>query len=53
MTFGGKRKAAKYCQENKDVTKKKANNKCKNLTEEEKNAKRQYSKNRYQKMKEE
>ena len=45
-------KAAKYYQDNKDVIKEKANSKYKNLTEEEKEAKRQYYKNRYNKMKE-
>ena len=42
----------KYYKDNKDVIKEKANNKYKNLIEEEKEAKRQYSKNRYNKMKE-
>ena len=42
---GGKEKAAKYCEENKDVIKQKSNNKYKKLSEEEKEAKRQYSKN--------
>ena len=49
---GGKEKGAKYYRENKDVTKKKENNKYKNLSKEEKKVKRQYSKNRYNKMKE-
>ena len=49
---GGKEKAAKYYRDNKDVIKEKENNKYKNLTEEKKEAKRQYSKNRYNKMKE-
>ena len=48
---GGKEKDAKYYQDNKDVIKDKANSKYKNLTEEGKEAKRQYSKNRYNKMK--
>ena len=43
---GGKEKAAKYYQDNTYVIKEKANMKYKNLTEEEKEAKRQYSKNR-------
>ena len=43
---GGKGKAADYYQTNKDVIKEKANDKYKNLTEEEKEAKRQYFKNR-------
>ena len=37
---------------NKHVIKEKANGKYKNLSEEEKEAKRQFSKNRYNKMKE-
>ena len=48
----GKEKAAEYYQANKDVIKEKANNKYKNLTKEEKKAKRQDSKNRYNKIKE-
>ena len=47
---GGKEKAAKYYRDNKDVIKEKEKNKYKNLSEEEKKAKRQYSKNRYNKM---
>ena len=49
---GGKEKAAKYYQENKEGIKEKANSKYKNLTEEERKVKRQYSKNRCNKMKE-
>ena len=49
---GGKEKASKYYQVNKDVIKEKARDKYKNFSEEEKEAKRQYSKNRYNKMKE-
>ena len=48
---GGKEKPAEYYQANKGV-KKKAINQYKNLTEEVKEAKRKYSKNRYNKMKE-
>ena len=48
---GGKEKAARYFQD-KEVIKEKANGKCKNLSEEVKEAKRQYSENRYNKMKE-
>ena len=48
---GAKENAAKYYQVIKDVMKEKANDKYKNLTEKEKEAKRQYSKNRYNKMK--
>ena len=44
---GGKEKAAEYYQANKDVIKQKANGK--NLTEEEKEAKKEYSKDRYKK----
>ena len=47
----GKEKAAEYYRKNKNILKEKANNKYKNLSEEEKEAKRQYSKNRYNKMK--
>ena len=49
---GGKEKAARYYRDNKDFLKEKENNKYKNLSEEEKEEKRQYSKNRYNKMKE-
>ena len=49
---GGKEKAAKYYRDNKDVIKEKANKKYKNLAQEEKEAKKQYSKSRYNKMKE-
>ena len=48
---GGKEKAAKYYKDNKDVLKEKAINKYKNLTEEEKELKRQYLRNRYNKLK--
>ena len=48
---GGKEKASKYYKDNKDIIKQKSNDKYKNLPEEEKKAKRQYSKNRYNKMK--
>ena len=49
---GGKEKAAKYYRDNKHVIKQKSNDMYKNLSEEEKEAKRQYSKNRYKKKKE-
>ena len=49
---GGKEKVAKYYRDNKDVIRDKEINKYKNLLEEEKEAKRQYSKNSYDKMKE-
>ena len=48
----GKEKAAKYYKDNKDVLKQKAINRYKNLTEEEKELKRQYSRGRYNKLKE-
>ena len=43
---GGKEKAGKFYGDNKDVIKEKSNDKYKNLSEEEKETKRQYSKNR-------
>ena len=49
---GGKEKAAKYYRGNKDVIKGKEKNKYKKFSEEEKEAKRQYFKNRYNKIKE-
>ena len=49
---GGKEKAAEYYLEHKDVSKKKAKKKYKNLSEEEKEEKRKYGKNRYRNMKE-
>ena len=49
---GGKEKPVKCYRDNKDVIKQKSNDKYKNLSEEEKEAKRQDSKNRYNKMKE-
>ena len=48
---GGKEKAAEYYQSNKVVIKQKANERYSNLLEKEKKAKKQYSKNRYNKMK--
>ena len=45
----GKEKAAKYYQANKDAIKAKVNSKYKDLSEEEKEAKKEYSKNRYKK----
>ena len=47
---GGKEKVVEYYQKNK-VTKEKARNKYKNLRFEEKEKKRQYSKNQYKKLK--
>ena len=49
---GGKEKSAKYYIANKDVLKEKARNKYKNLSKEEREAKRQYSRDRYKKIKE-
>ena len=48
---GGKEKAAEFYIANKDVIKEKARNKYRNLLEEEKEAKREYAKNRYKNMK--
>ena len=48
---GGKEKAAEYCLEKKGV-KKKAKTNYKSLSEEEKEAKRKYGKNRYRNMEE-
>ena len=48
---GGKEKTAKYYEDNKEAIKEKAKTKYKNLTEKEKQLKRQYSKNRYNKLK--
>ena len=48
---GGKEKAAKYYQDNKDIIQEKEKNKYRNLSEEKK-VKRQYSKDRYNKLKE-
>ena len=49
---GGKEKAAKYYQDNKDVIKEKAKNAYRNLSEEEKEVQRFSSKDRYYKLKE-
>ena len=43
---GGKEKAVRYDLDNKDVLKEKAKNLCRNLSEEEKEVKRLYSKDR-------
>ena len=48
---GGKEKAAKYYEDNKEALNEKARNKYKNLTRKESELKRQYSKNRYNKLK--
>ena len=47
----GKERAAKYYIDNKEVLKENANNKYRNLPEEEK-VKREYGRNRYRNMKE-
>ena len=48
---GGKEQATRYYKENKEAIKKKAREKYENLTEEEKEKKRQYQKIRYNKLK--
>ena len=47
---GGKEKAAKYYEDNKEARKEKAKNKYKNLTEEEKELRRKYSRKRCNKL---
>ena len=49
---GGKEKSAKYYIENKEILKEKAKNKYRYLSEEEKEEKRKYGRNRYKIMKE-
>ena len=49
---GGKEKNAKYYQANNYVIKESTNSKYNNLTKKEKQAKKEYSKNRYKKIKE-
>ena len=49
---GGKKKLLNIMLDNKDVLKEKATNIYKNLTEEEKELKRQYSRDSYNKLKE-
>ena len=48
---GGKQKTSEYYRKNKEAIKGKARSKYKNLTEKEKELKRQYSRNRYNKFK--
>ena len=48
---GGKQKASGYYRKSKEAIKEKARNKYKNLTKNEKELKRQYSRNRYDKLK--
>ena len=47
----GKEKAATYYEDNKEAIKEKARSKNRNLTEEEKELKRQYSREQYKKLK--
>ena len=47
-----KQEAAGYCIANKDVQREKARNKYRNLSTEQKEAKREYSRNRYKQRKE-
>ena len=47
---GGKEEAAEYYLAKKDVIKEKANNNYRNLSKEQKEAKKIYGKNRYEKM---
>ena len=49
---GAKEKAAKYYTDNKEVWKGKANNKYRNSSEDKKEVKRKYGRNRCRKMKE-
>ena len=48
---GGKERAAKYYKENEETIKEKARDKYKNLSKEEKDKRKEYSKNRYYKLK--
>ena len=48
---GGKEKPAECYIKDKDVIKEKANNKYKNLSKEQKEANKEYNKNRYEQMK--
>ena len=48
---GGEEKATEDDFENKELLKEKANNKYRNLSDKEKEAKRKYGKNRYKSMK--
>ena len=48
---GDNQKASEYYRKNKEAIKEKTRNKYKNLTEKEKELKTQYSKNRYNKLK--
>ena len=49
---GGKEKTVEYYIANKDLQKEKANSKYRNLSEEEKESKREYNRNRYKNVKE-
>ena len=48
--LGVKEKAKEYYQSNKDILKEKAKNRYHSLSEEQTEIKRQYSRNRYQKL---
>ena len=48
--LGRKEKAAEYYQNDKDIFNEKSKNRYRNLSEEKKEIKRQYSRNRYQKL---
>ena len=48
--LGGKEKAKEYYQNNKDILKEKARTRYQNLSEEQKEIKRKYSRNRYQEL---
>ena len=49
---GGKEKGPKYNQTNRDILKEKARNNYRNLSKGEKETKKQYSRDRYKKIKE-
>ena len=48
--LGGNEKTKEYHQNNKDILKEKARTRYQNLSEEQKELKRQYSRNRYQRL---
>ena len=48
--LGGKEKAKEYYQNNKDILKEKARARYQNLSEEQREIKKPYSKNKYQKL---
>ena len=47
---GGKEKVRQYCLDNRNVIKEKAKTRYQNLSEEQKEAKREYSRKRYKQM---